>query len=78
MQKPDDAAGASSASGNASSADNAGQVRPWTDDEMAASKPLPLPTVDPAPKVVSPGVPHTGKGETKPAGPPEHDEQGAR
>jgi hypothetical protein len=48
-------------------------ARPWTDEEMAAAKPLPLPTVDSAAKIRTPGVPHTGKGETKPPGRPDPD-----
>jgi hypothetical protein len=61
--------------GNASSPKNPGQARPWTDDEMRAAKPLPLPTVGPTTKVPARGVPHAGKGETNPAGQPESDDE---
>jgi hypothetical protein len=70
--------------GNTSSADNLTPARPWTEEEMAAAKPLPLPTVDTVPAVDSaptvrpPGLPYAGKGETKPAGRPEDDEDAAR
>jgi hypothetical protein len=62
--------------GNVGSGDQPGLARPWTDEEMAAAKPLPLPTVDPAPKV--PSLPHAGKGETKPAGRPEDEREPGR
>jgi hypothetical protein len=75
--KRDDAVGTGSEAGNASSTDKPGLARPWTDEEMAAAKPLPLPTVDTVPKVRTPGVPYAGKGETKPAGRPEEDEEEA-
>jgi hypothetical protein len=64
--------------GNACSADSPEAARPWTDEEMAAAKPLPLPTVDPVTKVGTPGVPYAGEGETKPAGRPEEDKRTAR
>ena len=76
--RSDDAAGASSEAGNASSSDKSELARPWTDEEMAAATPLPLPTVDTVPKVRTPGVPYAGKGEIKPAGRPEDDEETAR
>ena len=76
--KRDDAAGAPGEPGNASSSDSPGPARPWTDEEMAAAKPLPLPTVDTEAKARTPGVPYAGKGETKPSGPPEDDEEPAR
>ena len=60
--------------GNACSADDPRQARPWTDEEMAAAKPLPLPTVDPTAWVGVASVPHAGKGQTKAAGRPEKDE----
>jgi hypothetical protein len=42
---------------------------------MAAAKPIPLPTVEPTPRVVDEaGVPHAGKGEAKAGGRPENDE----
>jgi len=75
--KRDDTAGTGSKAGNASSADNPEPARPWTDEEMAAAKPIPLPTVDTVAKVRTPGVPYAGKGETKPAGLPEDDEETA-
>jgi len=77
-RKQDDAADEPSEAGNASSGDNPELARPWTDDEMAAAKPLPMPTVDTAAKVRPPGVPSAGKGETKPAGRPEDEEEEAR
>ena len=60
-------------SGNTGSSPTAGPVRPWTDEEMAAAKPFPLPTVDPdqAKKRTVAGVPHAGNGETTPGGHPE-------
>lgn len=67
------AASKTSEVGNARSAESAGLARPWTDEEMAAAKPLPLPMVDPPAKVGVSGVVHAGKGETKPAGRPEDD-----
>jgi hypothetical protein len=63
--------GAPSDAGNTSSGDNLAPARPWTDEEMATAKPIPLPTVDAIPAVGQAGVPHAGKGETKPAGRPE-------
>jgi hypothetical protein len=63
------------AGGNVSSSGAPEQSRPWTDEEMAAAKPIPLPTGDTAPTVSISGVPHTGKGKTKPAGRPEDDEK---
>jgi hypothetical protein len=59
--------------GNARSAHTQGQARPWTDEEMAAAKPVPLPTVNAPEKARTSGVVHAGKGETKPAGRPEDD-----
>jgi hypothetical protein len=58
--------------GNKKSAESPGPARPWTEEEMANAKPLPMPTVD-SPKAPVSGVPHAGKGETKPAGKPEED-----
>jgi hypothetical protein len=75
--KRDDAAGTGSEAGNESSANNPELARPWTDEEMAAAKPLPLPTVDTVAKVRTPGVPYAGKGETKPAGRPEDEDEAA-
>src|SRR5262249_61262611 len=60
--------------GSTSSAVSQGPARPWTAEEMRAAKPLPLPTVDPAAKARTPGA-HAGKGETKPAGRPDDDEE---
>lgn len=77
-EKRDKAAGAPSEAGNVSSQDSPGLARPWTDEEMAAAKPLPLPTVDVEATVRTPGVPYAGKGETKPAGRPENNEDAAR
>ena len=60
---------------NFRSADDPTQARPWTDEEMAAAQPLPLPaTVDPTAWVGAVSVPHAGKGQTKAAGRPEKDE----
>ena len=59
-------------SGNTRSSDTPGSARSWTEEEMAAAKPLPLPTVnDDAASVGMEGVPHVGTGDTKPGGPPE-------
>jgi hypothetical protein len=67
--KRDDGTGAPIEAGNTSSAGNPGELaRPWTDEEMAAAKPFPLP------KVRTLGVPYVGKGETKPAGQPKDDD----
>jgi len=68
------AADATSEAGNASSADNPRAARPWTDEEMAAAKPLPLPTIDPTARVDLGGVAHSGRGETTAAGRPENEE----
>jgi hypothetical protein len=59
---------------NASSPDNPRTGRPWTDEEMAEAKPLPLPTVDPTARVGMGGVSHSGRGETTAAGRPENEE----
>jgi len=67
-----------SKAGNVSSNEGQETARPWTDEEMASAKPLPLPTVDVEATVRPPGVPYAGKGETKPAGRPENDEDAAR
>ena len=72
MSKRKSAADAPGEAGNTSSPGDPSQARPWTDEEMAAAKPLPLPTVDPTTSVAS--VQHAGKGQTKPAGRPEKDE----
>jgi hypothetical protein len=48
--------------------------RPWTEEEMARAKPLPVPTVNAAPGAHAPGLPYTGMGEVKPAGRPERHE----
>jgi hypothetical protein len=61
--------------GNIGSGENMEQVHPWTDEEMAASKPLPLPTVKLTPQVTGvAGVPYVGKGKTKSGGRPENGE----
>jgi hypothetical protein len=74
-KKHQSAPGAPDETGNVSSAENIEPARPWTDEEMAASKPIPLPTVEPTPRAVDiAGVTHAGKGETKGGGRPEHDE----
>jgi len=73
MTRRKDAAGSSSQAGNVGSEVDPGPARPWTDEEMAASKPLPLPTVEPTEKGRPAGVPHAGTGKTKPAGRPEDD-----
>jgi len=74
-RKHQSAPGAPDKTGNVSSAENIEQTHPWTDEEMAASKPIPLPTVEPTPRVVGvAGVPHAGKGEAKVGGRPENDE----
>lgn len=72
--KKQSAPGAPDETGNVSSAESIEPGRPWTDEEMAASKPLPLPTVEPTPRAVDvAGVSHAGKGEKKRGGRPEHD-----
>jgi hypothetical protein len=70
------AADATSEAGSTSSADKPRPARPWTDEEMAAAKPLPLPTVDPTAPVGTGGVSHSGRGETRAAGRPENEEAG--
>ena len=61
--------------GIVSSAENIEPEHPWTDEEMAAAKPIPLPTVEPTPRVVGvASVPHAGKGETIAGGLPDNDE----
>lgn len=66
---------------NTRSPESVEPARPWTKEEMERADPLPLPTVDPTPKVQAPGLPqagaglpHTGTGEVKPAGRPERKE----
>ena len=71
MTKRKPAASAPSKAGNVNSADSPAPARPWTDEEMGAAKPLPLPTVDSPVAGRQSGVPHAGKGETKPGGRPE-------
>lgn len=74
MTKRKSAADAPNEAGNARSANDPSQARSWTDEEMAAAKPLPLPTVDPTAWVGVASIPHAGKGQTKAAGRPETDE----
>ena len=57
--------------GNIGSAASPGAARPWTAEEMKSAKPYPLPTVEPAARAPTQGVPHVGKGQTEPAGLPE-------
>jgi hypothetical protein len=59
--------------GNAGSPASVEQPRPWTDDEMAAAKPLPMPKVEGTQRGVATGVPHLGKGESTPAGRPQYE-----
>ena len=73
MSEPQKAVDAPSKAGNTYSVDDPRQARPWTDEEMAAAKPLPLPTVDPTAGVGVGSVPYAGKGQTKAAGRPEKD-----
>jgi hypothetical protein len=61
----------SSKIGNIGSAASPGAARPWTAEEMKSAKPYPLPTVEPAARAPTQGVPHVGKGQTEPAGLPE-------
>ncbi len=70
--------GTSSGAANVSSAEHSGAGRPWTDEEMAAAKPLPIPTGEAAAHVPPSGVPHAGTGQTEPAGRPEGDDGAAR
>ena len=74
MTKRKSVADAPIEAGNARSSDEPGQAHPWTDEEMAAAKPLPLPTVDPTAGAGVASVPHAGKGQTKAAGRPEKDQ----
>jgi hypothetical protein len=76
-RKHQSAPGAPDETGNVSSAENSEPAHTWTDEEMAASKPIPLPTVESTPPQVVgvAGVPHVGKGETKAGGRPENDEE---
>jgi hypothetical protein len=74
MSERKSAADSHGKAGNIRSADKPKQARPWTEEEMAAAKPLPLPTVDPTVAAGSASVPNAGKGQTKPAGRPEKDE----
>jgi hypothetical protein len=71
MTKREHAPRTSKKLGNIGSPDQAAPAGPWTDEEMAAAKPLPLPTVNPPAEVSESGVPHAGKGKTKPGGRPE-------
>jgi len=74
-RKHQNAQGEPEETGNVSSKENTEPARPWTDEEMAASKPIPLPTVEPTPRDAGlAGVPHVGKGQTKEGGSPENDE----
>jgi hypothetical protein len=73
MTKRKSPADAPGEAGNVRSTDEPGQARPWTDEEMAAAKPLPLPTVDSTEGVGGTSIPHAGKGQTKAAGRPEKD-----
>jgi len=57
--------------GNTSSPENESSARPWTPDEMAAAKPLPVPKVDDPMQVGTSGSTHSGRGQTKPSGRPE-------
>jgi hypothetical protein len=59
------------AAGNMGSADDPGKARPWTDEEMAAAKPFPLPTLDAEGHAGVASITHAGKGQTKAAGRPE-------
>ncbi len=61
---------------NVGSIESPGIAPPWTDEEMAAARPLPLPTVGPVVPSGESSVPHSGRGDTKPAGLPEK-EKGA-
>jgi hypothetical protein len=61
--------------GNVVSAENIDQAHTWTDEEMATSKPLPVPTVEPTQKIVGvTGISHIGKGKTKAGELPENNE----
>jgi hypothetical protein len=69
------AQGAPEETGNVSSVEQTGPARPWTDEEMAASKPIPLPIVEPTSRDAGlAGVTHAGKGKTKAGGRPENDQ----
>jgi hypothetical protein len=72
-RKQQSTSGVPDETGNISSAEIE-QVHSWTDEEMAAAKPIPLPTVESTPQVAGvAGVPHAGKGQTTPGGRPEKD-----
>lgn len=78
-RKQDDPGGAPNQTGNTSSEGNrADQARPWTAEEMAGAKPLPLPTVDTQFEGRTVAISHAGKGETKPAGRPNGEDESAR
>jgi len=72
--KRNDAGDADKKADNASSPAQPGAARPWTEEEMAAAKPLPVPTVDAAEAPRTAGLPYVGRGKTKPAGQPEDEE----
>ena len=60
--------------GNESSPAQEGPARPWTAEEMADARPLPLPDgggVKPQGADPTSGVPHAGEGMTAPGGRPE-------
>ena len=59
-KNPKPAAGVAARAGNVRSPESPGQARPWTEEEMAAAKPLPLPTVDEEVRAPNSGVPHAG------------------
>ena len=73
MSKRKSTAGGPSEAGNAGSEVDTKQARPWTDQEMAAAKPLPLPTTGHIEADGVASVSHAGQGQTAVGGRPEND-----
>jgi len=71
MTKRKSTAGGPSGAGNAGSPDDPQLARPWTDQEMAAAKPLPVPATGPTEAGRVASVAHAGKGQTEAGGRPE-------
>ena len=72
MAKNPGAKGNSPRRGNQASPPQAAPGRPWTAEEMAEARPLPLPDGSgPAAEERASGLPHVGEGQTAPAGRPD-------
>jgi hypothetical protein len=69
--KQDQASGTPSVPGNVSSPGTSEQPQPWSKEDMAVAKPLPLPTVAIMPNGGMFGNTKSGKGETIAGGHPE-------